>query len=214
MIENRKIPDKLFVTGTDTDVGKTVVSAALCKGLKAGYWKPVQAGREPATDTERVKMMTSHDNTFFYRERYCLKLPMSPHAASEKEDIKIELEDFNLPEYQQEKLIVEGAGGIMVPINRKHMILDMIKLLDLPVLLVARSGLGTINHTLLSIEILKRNDVKLWGVVLNGPKHLSNEDAIRFFGGVKNLFSLPRLQLLTPESLQTAFIKTFSQNEG
>ena len=204
-----QIPDKLFITGTDTDVGKTVLAATLCRGLGAGYWKPVQAGRQPMTDTEQVKHWTGHPDSFFYPETHCLDLPMSPHAAAEEEGIEISLDDFILPDFTQKRLIVEGAGGVMVPLNRQYMIPDLMNKLGLPVLLVARSGLGTINHTMMSILTLKHYGVDLWGVVLNGPRHPSNEDAIRHFGYIKNLYSFPQLGSVTQESLESAFINTF-----
>ncbi|MEX2573047.1 MAG: dethiobiotin synthase [Balneolaceae bacterium] len=209
MTGSNQIPDRLFITGTDTGVGKTVLSSAFCAGLNAGYWKPVQAGTEPLTDSERVREWTSLPQNYFYDEQFCLSLPMSPHAASEKEGIHIRLDDFKLPVFSQNKLIVEGAGGLLVPVNRRHTMLDLIYRLNLPVLLVARSGLGTINHTLLSIRMLEQYKVPLWGVVLNGPPNPSNEDAIRHFGKVDKLYAFPRLPDLSSVLLKEAFTKTF-----
>lgn len=212
MMMKTDFPPELFVTGTDTGIGKTVVSAALCSGLGAGYWKPVQAGTEPETDRELVTRLTQLSAGHFYDERWRLKEPMSPHAAAEMEGVEIKLEEFALPAYGQPHLIVEGAGGLLVPLNRRETILDLILLLRLPVLLVARSGLGTLNHTLLSIERLRRSEIPLWGVVLNGPKHPSNEDAIRHFGRVERLFSFPHLEQLDRRQLLHAFGTTFASH--
>lgn len=209
MTHHMEFPDCFFVTGTDTEVGKTVVSAVLAAGLKAGYWKPVQAGLEPATDTNRVKRWTRLPERHFYPEQYRLREPMSPHAASEIEDIDIRLESFGLPAATQKHLIVEGAGGLRVPLNRSQYMTDLILHLDLAVILVARSGLGTINHTLLSLEHLRANEIPVLGVVLNGPRNLSNEDAIQHFGQVKRLFTLLPITDFTPGELKTSFHNTF-----
>lgn len=210
MTDKIEFPDKFFVTGTDTEVGKTVVSAVLTGGLKAGYWKPVQAGLHPSTDTRRVREWTDLPETHFYEEQYRLEAPMSPHAAAELEGIEIRLEDFKLPSTNHKHLIVEGAGGLLVPINRKEYMTDLIRYLDLPVLLVARSGLGTINHTLLSLEILRQKKIPVLGVVLNGARNRSNEDAIRHFGRLNRLFTLMPIIEFTPGELISNFDKTFS----
>jgi dethiobiotin synthetase len=204
------IPDHLFVTGTDTEVGKTVVCASLVAGLKTDYWKPVQAGTEPMTDTERVRKWTHRPDHCFHPESYRLKLPMSPHAAAADEGITITMDSFNMPDSSGNRMIVEGAGGLLVPVNDDKMILDLILHLKLPVLLVARSGLGTINHTLLSLKALRDYGADIWGVVLNGPFHRSNEEAIRFYGGIEQLFSFPQLEKITPKTLTKAFHLTFT----
>lgn len=203
------IPPAFVVSGTDTDVGKTVVSALLCKGLNAGYWKPVQAGIEPTTDTKSVQEWTGLPGSHFYPETYRLKAPMSPHAAAEREGIEISLQKFRLPDFTQNHLVVEGAGGLAVPLNRNEYITDLILYLGLPVLLVARSGLGTINHTLLSLEHLNRLGIRLMGVILNGPANPSNVDAIRHFGKVDHLYSLEPVDQLTPKSLAQHFQRIF-----
>lgn len=204
-----EFPEKIFVTGTDTDVGKTVVSATLCKGLGAGYWKPIQAGRDPLTDTERVKRWTGHSADYFYPEAYSLEEPMSPHAAADLEEVEIRMDRFEIPEQRQKHLIVEGAGGLIVPINWNETVLDLIVRLNLPVLLVGRSGLGTLNHTLMSLEVLGTRGITPWGVVLNGPPHRSNDETIRHFGQVERLFTFPKIPTLSPDSLEQQFEQTF-----
>lgn len=198
-------PKKLFVTGTDTDIGKTVVSSILTAGLNAGYWKPIQAGRDPLTDKEFVKKVTHLPDSHFYKESYNLTEPVSPHAAAEIDDISIDFKEIQVPQISQKHLVVEGAGGLIVPVNDTQYIIDLIAHLGYPVLLVAKSGLGTLNHTLLSLEALKGRGIQVYGVVLVGDKHESNEQAIIKYGKVNRLYRLPLLPELTPESLKKAF---------
>ncbi len=205
MIESN-IPRQLFITGTDTSVGKTMVSAILMAGLEGKYWKPIQSGLEEMTDTECVRQMTGLPAAHFLQETYRLTQPLSPHASAEHDSVRIDLEAFELPLTAQH-LIVEGAGGIMVPLNEKHFMLDLMKRLNIPVLLVARSELGTINHTLLSLEQLRRHCLEVFGVVMNGPQNHSNRDAIERFGGVNVWAEIPPLTEISPEILKHTFLK-------
>lgn len=175
--------ESLFVTGTDTDVGKTVVSAALTLGLQATYWKPIQSGLLPCTDTEWVKRVTGLKESHFISEAYRLERPLSPHASAKLDGVSISLKQLQLPEGRP--LIVEGAGGVLVPLNEDQLMIDLIKQLSLPVLIVARSTLGTINHTLLTLAELRRCQIPIKGVVLNGPKNEGNKHAIEHYGKVK-----------------------------
>ena len=201
-------PSAFFVTGTDTGIGKTVVSAMLTKALNASYWKPIQAGLEEETDTEFVRRTTGFSDSQIIPERYRLNTPMSPHAAADIDDVEISIDDFELPNYSTDHLVVEGAGGLLVPINSQDMIIDLISYLDLPVVLVARSTLGTLNHTLLSIEALRRREISIMGVVLNGPEHQSNRETIQHFGDVEILAEINTIDPLNAETLQ----KTFNNN--
>lgn len=199
-------PDRFFVTGTDTDIGKTLVSAILAIGLDAGYFKPVQSGLETETDTEWVRRITGLPDRYFIPEIYRLTRPLSPHAAAEIDGIRIELSAFRLPAPSDyPRLIVEGAGGIMVPLNEKELMLDLIKQLALPVLLVARSALGTINHTLLSLAQMERAGIDVLGVVLNGPKNESNRSAIEHYSNVRVIAEIEPLQEITARTLLDAF---------
>lgn len=203
-----QVPPALFVTGTDTDVGKSIVSAMLTLGLGASYWKPVQSGPGPdgaAGDSAYVQTLTGLPPDHFLPERHRLSQPLSPHAAAAIDGIDIRLSDFALPHHDRSHLIVEGAGGLMVPLNRQDYILDLIVQFQLPVVLVTRSSLGTINHTLLSIAQLRRADVPIFGVVINGPRNQGNRDAIAHYGQVPILLELSPLEELTPASLQAAF---------
>ncbi|MBM3131857.1 MAG: dethiobiotin synthase [Chloroflexi bacterium] len=163
-----EFPRRLFITGTDTGIGKTVVSAILMAGLDGTYWKPVQSGTEEGSDTEWVRRATGLPMSHFLPETYGLKRPLSPHASAAMEGVRIELDAFRVPETKGH-LIVEGAGGIMVPLNDRHLMVDLMKRLGFPVLLVARRTLGTINHGLLSLEQLRRHGIEVFGVVMNGP---------------------------------------------
>lgn len=198
------LSDRFFVTGTDTNVGKTVVSAMLTVGLQATYWKPIQSGLEPMTDTDYVRQVTGLDDSHFLAEQFRLTAPLSPHASAAIDKIEIHLSDFHLP-VTDRPLIVEGAGGLMVPLNDRDYIIDLIKQFNLPVCLVARSCLGTINHTLLSIAQLRRYAIPILGVILNGEKNPSNYAAIAHYGQVPILGELEPLDTINPGTLKQAF---------
>lgn len=204
-----EFPKEFFVTGTDTGIGKTLVSGMMMSALDATYWKPIQAGLDEETDTEFVQRVSKADPSRIIPERYRLETPMSPHAAADIDGVKISLNDFELPEYETKHLIVEGAGGLIVPINWEHTVLDMIERLKLPVLLVARSSLGTLNHTLLSLEALRDRGIEVFAVVLNGEKHPSNKETIERFGDVP-VFEIETLHEIHSESLRKAFKQTFN----
>lgn len=203
-----EFPKEFFITGTDTGIGKTLVSGMLMSALDATYWKPIQAGLEEETDTEFVQRVSKADESRIKPERFRLETPMSPHAAADIDEVEIKLTDFKLPEYKTKHLIVEGAGGLIVPINWNDTILDMIEHLNLPVLLVARSSLGTLNHTLLSLEALRKRGIEVFAVILNGEKHASNKETIEKFGNVP-VFEIEPIQEIGLESLIKAFKQTF-----
>ena len=169
----------IFITGTDTHIGKTLISSWLCLQTGFDYYKPIQTGSSEETDTETLSYLCNHA-TRTHKERYCLKAPLSPHLAANLEKKTININNITLPTSQ--RLIVEGAGGLLVPLNEKHLMIDLIKKLDIPVILVASSRLGTINHTLLSLESLKARHIKTLGVILNGKCNQANCDAIAFYG--------------------------------
>lgn len=177
---------KFFVTGTDTDVGKSLVSAILMMACAAHYWKPIQAG---SSDTAWVQQLTQLPAPFFCQSVYSLKAPLSPDQAAHREAIKIELKELRLP--QENNLIVEGAGGVCVPINSSHCMLDVMKHLALPVIIVARGTLGTINHTLLTIKALRQNEIPIKGVIFNGELNPDNQIAIEQWGNIPTLFHVP-----------------------
>ena len=188
-----------FLTGTDTEVGKTVICAWLMVHYQYHYWKPIQSGMD-SPDTKAIQKITGFDNSFFFPPAYELQQPLSPHESAKRDGIKIELANFLLPR-QETKVIIEGAGGILVPINEKHFIVDIIKKLKLPILLVARSGLGTINHTLLTVSELKKRNLPLLGIILNGKRNQSNKEAVEKYSGVSVVSELEPIKNLDRKTL-------------
>jgi len=186
----------IFITGTGTEIGKTTISTWICLHTKATYWKPVQTGNEDYTDTSVIKSLT---NSTTLDEVYSLKAPLSPHVAAEIEDVVIDMERFVKPTVNS--LIIEGAGGILVPINDDYLMVDLIKKLQVPVIVVALSGLGTINHTCLTLEALRARDIPILGVIMNGPYNPSNKQAIEFYGKTQVLAEFPELKELTQQEL-------------
>ncbi len=185
----------VFVTGTGTEVGKTVVSAGLVSALGGDYWKPVQTGCLEDSDTDTVARLAALGPGRAHPPAHVYEAPLSPFEAARLEGAAIDLADFALPETDR-ALVVEGAGGLLVPLNDRHTMADLISRLGLPCVLVALSGLGTINHTLLSLEALKARDIPVLGVVMNGELNPANADAIRSFGGVPVLLELAPLEPL------------------
>lgn len=172
-----------FVTGIGTDVGKTVIAAILTEALEADYWKPIQAGDLENSDTIKVQKLVSNTKTVFHKETYQLTQPMSPHAAARIDKIEISLDKIQLPKTTN-NLIIEGAGGLMVPLNDKVLIIDLIKELDAEVVLVSQNYLGSINHTLLSIESLKTRNIKIAGIIFNGEQNIESEKYILDYTGL------------------------------
>lgn len=193
-------PLQLAICGTDTDVGKTVVSAWFVQGLGASYWKPVQSGLEGGGDSARVQRLLNLPRERLIPEVYRLSQPVSPHWAAELDGVTIEQARLNLP-HCQGALVVETAGGLLVPLGRDWLQIDQLRRWGLPVLLVGRSGLGTLNHTLLSIEALRARAIPLLGLVLNGPPHPDNPRSLEQLSGVPVLAQLPALKPLSAESL-------------
>lgn len=185
-----------FVTAIGTDSGKTVVSSILVQALGADYWKPVQAGF-PA-DTQGVKDLTNSKDTRFFNERYVLNTPASPHAAAKIDGVTISLKDFH-PPVSNRDLIIEGAGGLMVPLNDEEVIVDMVPLVSAEVILVCNLYLGSINHSLLSIELLKQRNYPVKGIVFNGPSNPESERIILKRSGWPCLFKVEQHVAVTPE---------------
>lgn len=192
---------RLVVCGTDTDVGKTVVSALLVQGLGATYWKPVQSGTDGGGDTGRVQQLLGLPPERVWPEAYRLTAPVSPHWSAERDGVSIDPARLALPAGDG-PLVVETAGGLLVPLRRNWLQIEQIAVWGLPVLLVARSGLGTLNHTLLSLEALSRRSIPVLGLVLNGDPHPDNPRTLEALGGVPVLAELPPLDPLDREGLQ------------
>lgn len=201
-------PDRFFVTGTDTGVGKTVVCALLAAGLKTNYWKPVQSGSVEGLDSETVRTLAGLEHSMIVPEAYVFQKPVSPHLAAEMEGVRIDFEQLNLLNKPAD-LIIEGAGGLMVPLCENVLILDLIDKLALPVLIVARNTLGTINHTLLTVETLKNADLDIMGVVLNGVRNDAHVKTIEHFGKVPVLAQLEPFSHFSPTALKDRFHELF-----
>jgi len=181
---------RIIICGTDTDVGKTIVSSFFVQGLQGIYWKPIQSGTEECTDTKTVCNLLSLEPNSYLPERYKFKAPVSPHWAAERESSFIEPNNLHLPDLDK-LIIIETAGGLMVPLNRNWLQIDQLRLWESPIILVARTGLGTLNHTLLSLEALKHRNLDVLGIVLNGPPHKDNPKTLEQFGETKILARLP-----------------------
>ncbi|MGX9148022.1 dethiobiotin synthase [Mesorhizobium sp. 128a] len=196
------------ITGTDTGIGKTVVSAGLAGVLGAAYWKPVQSGLDGGTDSEAAARLAALPPERIVPEAYRLSKPLSPHRAAELEGVTIEPDRLTLPELEC-PLIVEGAGGLLVPLTRKTLFIDVFARWQASVVLCARTALGTINHTLLSIEALRRRDISLLGVAFVGEARPDTECTIAGIGQVRVLGRLPLLDPLTPDTLRLAITTHF-----
>lgn len=190
-----------FITGTGTDVGKTVVSAWLALHLGADYWKPVQSGLEGLTDTQTVSYLTNLTSDHFHPSTYELIDPLAPLEAASRMGITIDPNRFALPSSPR-PLIVEGAGGLMVPLTEKFLVIDLIQKLGLPAVLVSSSKLGTINHTLLSLEAMRARNIPIAGVVMSGPLTAHNREAIENLGKVQILAEIPHIDNVTIDALR------------
>ena len=199
----------IVVTGTDTDVGKTVFAAGLAGALDACYWKPIQAGLEGATDTARVAALSGLPSAKLLPEAYRLRTPCSPHRAAELDGIEIDTDRLT-PRPIEGPLVIEGAGGVLVPVTRDTLFADLFARWGLPVVLVARTGLGTINHSLLSIEALNARAVPLHGIAFIGDAQEDSEAIIAERGKVRRLGRLPQLAPLDRASLRQAFAANFN----
>ncbi len=198
---------RIVVTGTDTDVGKTVFAAALAGALGAHYWKPVQAGLEDGSDAERVAALAGLPAGHVLPEAYRLTTPCSPHRAAELDSVEIDVARLAPPAH--DPLVIEGAGGALVPVTRSVLYADLFARWGLPVVIVARTGLGTINHSLLTIEALRARGVTLLGIAFSGDANEDSEATIAAIGNVRRLGRLPRLTPLTAPSLSSAFASAF-----
>lgn len=167
---------EIFITGIDTNVGKTVMASVLVEALKADYWKPIQCGDLHMSDTNIVQALTQNSTSTFHPETYRLQAPCSPHQSAMMEKTTLDLKDFILPEHKGQ-LIIEGAGGVLVPLNDEHTFLDLIQRFKVPAIVVCKNYLGSLNHTMLTIEALKRAGVEILGLIFNGRE---NEESEKF----------------------------------
>lgn len=201
-----------MVTGTDTDIGKTVFCAGLVQWLTAYYWKPLQAGLDDGTDSQRVASMSGAAQSYILPEAWRLKLPASPHHSADAQGVTIYADALNIPQVDG-PLVIEGAGGALVPINHQTSYADLMARWALPTIIVASTKLGTINHSLLTIEALRARNVPIHGIAFTGDAMPSSEDIICKMGGVKHLGRLPWLEQITPENLSHAFDTHFNKQD-
>ncbi len=191
---------RLFVTGIGTDVGKTVISAILTQKLQADYWKPIQAGELDNTDSMKVSQWVENSTSVIHPEAYRLTQPMSPHAAAERDDVNIEMGNIIIPKTTR-NLIIEGAGGLMVPLNQHDLVIDLISHLQADAVLVSRHYLGSINHTILSIEALRSRNIAIAGIIFNGDENRDTESIIESVCAVPILGRIPKISNLNQHSI-------------
>ena len=187
-----------FLTGIGTDIGKTIVSAILVEHLNAEYWKPIQAGNLDFTDSDRINEITNC--TKIHNEKFRLTQAMSPHAAAEIDGIYIGLDNF-IPPKTVEALIIEGAGGLLVPINNKDLVLNLIQYLGFEVIIVSKHYLGSINHTLLTTEVLINNSVSIKGIIFNGKPNSESEKIIEIHSGLPILGQVGYLDIISKNEI-------------
>ena len=183
----------IFITGIGTGIGKTIVSAILTEALQADYWKPIQAGFEDGTDTSEIKSLITNEFSIIHPEVYRLKMPASPHIAAREEGIEIDINKIVSLQpivHQTKDLIVEGAGGIMVPLNDNEFVIDLIRKLNAKVILVSRNYLGSINHSLLTASICKQRNIEVIGWIFN-DQYLAYEEEIVRWSGYPKIVSIP-----------------------
>lgn len=179
----QKFPNHFFVTGIGTGVGKTITSAILTEALACDYWKPIQSGSAENTDRQHVQSLITNQQSKFHPESYLLREPASPHFAAAVEGIEIELEKISLPQ-SENRLLIEGAGGLLVPINSELVIFDLIEYFNLPVIVVANNYLGSINHTLLTLQFLESQGASVLGLIFCGKTYNDNEQIIQHLSGM------------------------------
>ncbi|RSC31117.1 ATP-dependent dethiobiotin synthetase BioD [Agrobacterium sp. FDAARGOS_525] len=200
---------RFVISGTDTGIGKTVFAAALTHALKAHYWKPVQSGLEEETDSETVARLAGVPHTHILPEAYRLKTPASPHLSARLDNSTID-PAFLQPPRLDGPLVIEGAGGLLVPLTESVLFVDIFARWQIPLILCARTALGTINHTLLSLEALRQRAIPVQGVVFIGEEDKENQRVISNIGAVRPLGRLPRLADLTSDALHQAFAQHFN----
>jgi dethiobiotin synthetase len=205
-------PAQFFVTGTDTGIGKTLVSALLCAALDALYWKPIQTGSREGTDRRTVMRIAELPRERTLPESYIFSPPVSPHLAARRAGVLIDLRQIQIPApAKSANLIVEGAGGVLVPINEKQLTTDLMRHLHLPVVVVARTALGTINHTLLTLAAVRAAHLDVRGVVLSGAPNRENREAIERYGEIEVIGVVPLLKKIDRRTLLEIYRKNFDR---
>ena len=200
--------NKIFITGIGTDVGKTIVSAIVVEALKADYWKPIQAGELDFSDSDKIRSLISNDRSRILESSYALKTPMSPHAAAAIDGITIELDKIIIPDTLN-NIVIEGAGGLLVPLNEKDTILDIIEN-DYKIIVVSRHYLGSINHTLLTIETLRNQGFEISGIIFSGIENETTENIIEKLSEVLILGRIDEEEIFNKEVVKR-YANSFKQ---
>ncbi|WP_316839659.1 dethiobiotin synthase [Pedobacter gandavensis] len=195
--------NRYFITGIGTGIGKTIVSAILTQKLQADYWKPIQSGDLDQSDSLSIQNLISNTKTIIHPEQYKLSRPLSPHLSARLDGIEINAQALVLPKTDNH-LVIEGAGGLMVPINEKELIMDMIPVLNAKVIVVSQNYLGSINHTLLTLEVLKSKGIQVEGIIFNGEENQESESYIANYSGIPLLGKIPKLTYLDSKSIAEA----------
>lgn len=208
------ISNAVFITGIGTDIGKTVASCIITKALNADYWKPIQAGNLHDSDCNTVKNLVDSPKSVFHPEKYRLTQPLSPHAAAKIDNVDIKLSEITIPSTSN-FLVIEGAGGLMVPLNSNYTVADLIKHLNTAVIVVSKNYLGSINHTLLTIESLKLRNIPIIGILFNGQHTPESENIICGLSGVKSLGRIEQTDFVDKEFIknQASRLKESLTNE-
>jgi dethiobiotin synthetase len=189
----------IFITGIGTGIGKTITSAVLVEKLQADYWKPIQSGDLDYSDTDKVRELVSNKRSVFHPEAYRLTQPFSPHKSAKLDNIRISLESIQIP-VTDNRLIIEGAGGLLVPLNDQDLMIDLIQKFDAEVILVSQNYLGSINHTLMSVEILKSRGLNISKLVINGIENSSTEEIIVMHTNLE-VIHIPDFNYLTQKAI-------------
>jgi dethiobiotin synthetase len=203
--------DSLFVTGTDTNVGKTVLSALIVAALNGTYWKPIQTGSREGTDRQQVMRWADIPESRTVAESYCFEPPVSPHLAAAAAGIAIDMASIRRPHITETPLVIEGAGGVMAPINDSETMRDLITHLGAPVVVASRTTLGTINHTLLTLHALRHAGARVKGVVMIGDENRDNEQAIERYGAAPIAGRIPMLKCICYKTLLQVYETDFDR---
>ncbi len=201
----------LFVTGTDTGAGKTVLSALLVAALDRRYWKPIQTGASEGTDRAAVMKFADVPAECIHPEAFIFDSPVSPHIAAEQQGIRIDIKTIRRPK-DSTPIVIEGAGGVLVPINDHDLMIDLIRQLEVPVIVAARTTLGTINHTLLTVSALRDAGAKLTGVVMVGKDNPDNRKSVERYGNVPVIGTIPWLETIDRPTLCRVFDQHFDKS--
>lgn len=205
----RRLPKDIFVTGIDTNVGKTVISSILAQALHADYWKPIQTGNTDGTDSHTAKKLISNPKSRIHPEAYNLEAPVVPSHAAHLEGVEIDPSQIVLP-HTPNRLVVEGAGGLMVHLRRDFMVIDLIRQLKIPVMLVSKNYLGSINHTLLSIEAIQNRGIEILGVIYNGTRTNHMRELIHETTGIPEIGSVRTAENVDREFIDTQSLELYS----